>query len=53
MVELRDATVLERLEKSIKAKFELTPSMRTVPPGSIAREFESTVKALRFVDKRS
>lgn len=52
LVELRDAAVLERLEKSIKAKFELTPSMRAVPPGSIAREFESTVKAPRFVDKR-
>jgi hypothetical protein len=40
------------LEKSIKARFEITPVIRAVPPGTIAREFESSVKAPRFLDKR-
>jgi phenylacetate-CoA ligase len=40
------------LERSIKAKFEITPLIRAVPPGTIAREFESSVKAPRFLDKR-
>jgi phenylacetate-CoA ligase len=53
IVELRDITVLEGLERSIKAKFEVTPVLRTVPPGTIAREFESAVKAPRFLDKRT
>jgi phenylacetate-CoA ligase len=43
---------LERLEKSIKHKFEITPSLRAVAAGTIAREFESSVKAPRFLDKR-
>jgi phenylacetate-CoA ligase len=53
IVELRDAAARERLERSIKAKFEVTPSLRTVSAGTIAREFESSVKAPRFLDKRS
>jgi phenylacetate-CoA ligase len=48
-VELRGEADLER---SIKARFEVTPLIREVPPGSIAREFESSVKAPRFLDKR-
>lgn len=40
------------LEKSIKARFEVTPVIRKAAPGSIAREFESAVKAPRFLDKR-
>jgi phenylacetate-CoA ligase len=53
IVELRDVAVLERLERSIKAKFEVTPVLRAVDPGTIAREFESSVKAPRFLDKRT
>lgn len=53
IVELRDAAVLDRVEKSIKAKFEVTPVLRNVQGGSIAREFESSVKAPRFLDKRT
>jgi phenylacetate-CoA ligase len=53
MVELRDVTVLAQLEKSIKNKFEVTPVLRPVPPGTVAREFESSVKAPRFLDKRT
>jgi phenylacetate-CoA ligase len=40
------------LESSIKARFEVTPVIRKVAPGSIAREFESSVKAPRFLDRR-
>lgn len=53
IVELREAAARENLERSIKAKFEVTPSLRTVAAGTIAREFESSVKAPRFLDKRS
>jgi phenylacetate-CoA ligase len=52
-VELREAAAQDSLERSIKAKFEVTPSLRTVAAGTIAREFESSVKAPRFLDKRS
>jgi hypothetical protein len=31
----------------------VTPVLRTVPPGTVAREFESSVKAPRFLDKRT
>jgi phenylacetate-CoA ligase len=48
-VELRGEADLER---SIKARFEVTPLIREVAPGTIAREFESSVKAPRFMDKR-
>jgi phenylacetate-CoA ligase len=53
IVELRDTTALQRLERGIKNKFEVTPVLRCVAPGTIAREFESAVKAPRFQDKRS
>ena len=53
IVELRDSAVLEKLERGIKSKFEVTPVLRCVAPGTIAREFESAVKAPRFLDKRS
>jgi phenylacetate-CoA ligase len=53
IVELREGTVAEKLERSIKSTFEITPTLRSVPHGTIAREFESSVKAPRFLDKRS
>src|SRR5438045_7098103 len=40
IVELREAAARESLERSIKAKFEVTPSLRTVAAGTIAREVE-------------
>ena len=48
-VELRGALDVEKL---VKARFEVTPLVRQVAPGTIAREFESSVKAPRFLDKR-
>ena len=53
VVELRDPGAAQALEQSIKQRFEVTPTIRAVPTGSIAREFESSVKAPRFQDKRS
>jgi phenylacetate-CoA ligase len=53
MVELRGPTSTAELERSIKHRFEITPVMQAVPAGTIAREFESAVKAPRFLDRRS
>jgi phenylacetate-CoA ligase len=50
-VETRD----ERKEAVIEATrktFQVTPQVTLLPRGSIARDFEATIKAPRFVDKR-
>ena len=52
-VELREAAAMVDLERRIKHRFEVTPLVKLVPAGSIAREFESAVKAPRFLDKRT
>jgi phenylacetate-CoA ligase len=52
-VELSDASSVEQIETSVKRRFEITPLVRAVAPGSIARDFESSVKAPRFLDKRA
>ena len=36
----------------IKARFEITASIDVLPPGSLAVEFEKSIKAPRFVDLR-
>lgn len=36
----------------IKARFEITPLVEVLPPGSLAAEFEKSIKAPRFVDQR-
>lgn len=53
IVELLEAASAEQIESSIKRRFEITPIVRTAAPGTIARDFESAVKAPRFLDKRS
>jgi phenylacetate-CoA ligase len=40
------------LGNSIKDKFELAPEVVVLESGTLAKEFEANVKALRFVDKR-
>ncbi len=40
------------VERQTKAKFEVTPQVVVLEPGTLAREFESSVKAPRFVDAR-
>jgi phenylacetate-CoA ligase len=52
IVELREGCGSEALEGSVKRVFEITPRIRAVAPGTIAREFESAVKAPRFLDRR-
>ena len=46
------ATVARELAGSVKARFEVTPEVEVLEPGTLAREFEKSVKAPRFVDKR-
>ncbi len=48
----RDATA-RRLGEAIKTKFEVTPEIEVLPPGTIAADFERAVKAPRFTDRRS
>lgn len=36
----------------VKAAFEVTPEVRVLPRGSLAAEFETAIKAPRFVDRR-
>ena len=50
-VELRAGDERQIVEM-VKKTFQLTPKVSLLPRGSIAREFESSVKAPRFVDKR-
>jgi phenylacetate-CoA ligase len=40
------------VEQQTKAKFEVTPAVVVLEPGTLAREFEASVKAPRFVDAR-
>lgn len=46
------ADVVKALGGKIKNVFEVTPKLIVLETGSIAREFESSVKAPRFADKR-
>ena len=50
-VEMR-AQARERVIDAIKKTFQVTPRVTLLERGTIAREFEASVKAPRFVDKR-
>jgi phenylacetate-CoA ligase len=50
-VELRSGNEQE-IVALIKKAFQVTPKVSLLPRGTIAKEFESSVKAPRFVDKR-
>ena len=39
--------------QAVKRQFELTPEIDLLPAGTRAREFESSVKAPRFMHQRS
>ncbi len=41
-----------RVAERTKAVFEVTPEISVLTPGTLAREFESSVKAPRFADRR-
>ena len=40
------------LSAAFKSRFELTPELEVLAPGTLATEFERAVKAPRFVDRR-
>jgi phenylacetate-CoA ligase len=46
------AAVTRTLSEAVKARFELTPEVEVLETGTLAREFEKSVKAPRFVDRR-
>jgi len=51
----RDAdpvTAVALVEREIKRVFELTPRVEILALGTLAREFEASVKAPRIVDRR-
>ncbi|MDP6843792.1 MAG: AMP-binding protein [Rhodospirillales bacterium] len=46
------AAVAARLARAIKSKFEVTPEMDQLAPGTLEAEFTGQVKQNRFIDKR-
>jgi phenylacetate-CoA ligase len=42
----------DKVTESVRATFQVTPEIELLPRGSIAREFEASVKPPRFVDRR-
>lgn len=46
------AAAAERLQAAVRERFELTPRIVTVEAGTLAKEFEASVKMPRFVDRR-
>jgi len=46
------AAAAERLKSAVRDQFGLTPQIVTVETGSLAREFEASVKMPRFADRR-
>ena len=55
-VELKRATAatsfVETLSADVRAVFEVRPEIEVLATGTLAKEFESSVKAPRFVDRR-
>lgn len=45
-------TVARELGAGIKQTFEVTPDIEVLPTGTLAKEFEASVKAPRFADRR-
>ena len=45
-------TVIELLVQRTKERFEVTPEIEVLEIGTLAKEFESSVKAPRFADRR-
>jgi phenylacetate-CoA ligase len=41
-----------KVADAVRKTFEVRPDVEVLPTGTLAREFESSVKAPRFVDKR-
>jgi phenylacetate-CoA ligase len=47
-----DAGAAPELAAAVKTTFELTPDIAVLPAGTLAKEFEASVKTPRFADKR-
>jgi hypothetical protein len=47
------AAAAERLKTGVRDQFGLTPQIAVLATGSLAREFEGSVKMARFSDRRS
>ena len=47
------AAIAQALRDTVKQKFELTPEIVLLESGTLAREFESAIKAPRFADRRT
>ena len=46
------AAAAERLKVAVREHFELTPRIVVVETGTLAKQFEASVKTPRFVDRR-
>ena len=46
------AVAAERLKVAVREHFELTPRIVVVETGTLAKQFEASVKTPRFVDRR-
>jgi phenylacetate-CoA ligase len=46
------AAAAAELRQSVKDRFELTPEVTVLETGTLAKEFEASVKSPRFVDRR-
>jgi phenylacetate-CoA ligase len=57
MVEIKrgldQAGVTGKIAEDVRATFELRPEVEVLPMGTLAKEFEGSVKAPRFLDRRT
>jgi phenylacetate-CoA ligase len=44
--------IAQRIRAGVSRTFETTPELEFLEPGTLGREFEASIKAARFVDKR-
>jgi phenylacetate-CoA ligase len=47
------AVVARKTAEEVRSRFEVRPDVEVLPVGTLAKDFESSVKAPRFVDHRS
>ena len=50
--EMDDDTVSREVAASVRSAFEVRPDVEVLPLGTLARDFEASVKAPRFQDLR-
>jgi phenylacetate-CoA ligase len=57
MIEIKrdaDATsAAGKVAEAVRATFEVRPDVEVLPIGTLAKEFEASVKAPRFLDRRT